>query len=57
MTDRKRSAEDHGEPQAPKEFRTPDPDADFFRSWGVGCGVLFLAFLLLWAFVTFFWLR
>ncbi len=44
-------------PQAPREFRTPNPDADFFRAWGVGCGVLFLAFLLLWALVTFFWLR
>lgn len=42
---------------APKEFRRPNPDADFFRAFGVGCGVLFLAFLLLWALVTFFWLR
>jgi hypothetical protein len=42
---------------APKEFRRPNPDADFFRAFGVGCVVLFLAFLLLWALVTFFWLR
>ena len=41
----------------PREFRRPNPDADFFRAFGVGCGVLFLAFLLLWALVTFFWLR
>ena len=50
------SSPDSPEPP-PKEFKTPNPDADFFRSWGVGCGVLFLAFLVLWALVTFFWLR
>ena len=41
----------------PKEFRRLNPDADFFRSYAVGCGVLLLAFLLLWALVTLFWLR
>ncbi|MDZ4168161.1 MAG: hypothetical protein U1E26_00705 [Coriobacteriia bacterium] len=34
-----------------------DPDADLTRSFGVGCGVIFLVFLCGWATIALFWLR
>jgi hypothetical protein len=43
--------------QQGKPSRTPSPDADLTRAFGVGCLVLFVAFLLLWAMVWFFYMR
>lgn len=40
-----------------KPDRPTNPDAAFARSYAVGCAVLFVAFLLLWAFVYLFWMR
>jgi len=37
--------------------RQTNPDAELARSFALGCGVLFLAFLLLSAFVFYFWSR
>lgn len=37
--------------------RQTNPDAELARSFAVGCGVLFLAFLLLSALVFYFWTR
>lgn len=37
--------------------RQISPDAELTRSFAIGCGVLFLAFLLLTAFVYYFWSR
>ena len=43
------------------DARRPDeqvnPDAALARSFAVGCAVLLLAFLLLWALVYIFWMR
>lgn len=47
--------------QQPAPARAPDrridPDAEFARSFAIGCGVLFGAFLLLWALVYLFWMN
>jgi hypothetical protein len=32
------------------------PDAEFGRSYLIGCGVVFLVFLLGWALIAYFWL-
>lgn len=45
------------QPEQPRESRRRDPDREFFKAYGVGCVVLFIAFLLLTALVTYFWLR
>ena len=37
--------------------RQTNPDAELARSFAIGCGVLFLAFLLLSALVFYFWTR
>ena len=37
--------------------RQTNPDAELARSFAVGCGVLFLAFLLLTVLVFYFWTR
>lgn len=37
--------------------RQYDPDAEFFRQYGVGCLVVFVAFLLLSGLIGWFWLR
>jgi hypothetical protein len=42
------------EPRAEKQL---NPDAELARSFGLGCLVLFLAFLLLSGAVYFFWTR
>lgn len=33
------------------------PDAEFFRNYAIGCGVVFLTFLLGWALIAWFWLH
>lgn len=40
----------------PKADRQYSPDAEFGRSYLVGCGVVFLVFLLGWALIAYFWL-
>jgi hypothetical protein len=37
--------------------RQYDPDAELARSFGVGCGVLFVLFLCGWATIAYFWLH
>jgi hypothetical protein len=37
--------------------RQTNPDRELVRSFAVGCGVLFVAFLCGWATIAFFWLR
>lgn len=37
--------------------KQPNPDAELTRSFLIGCGVLFLVFLLLTASVYYFWSR
>jgi hypothetical protein len=37
--------------------RPLSPDAELARAFGVGCGVLLLAFLCGWVTIAFFWLR
>ena len=37
--------------------RQISPDAEFFKAYGVGCLLLFLAFLVLTATITWVWLR
>lgn len=46
------AARQEGEPD-----RQTSPDAELARSFALGCGVIFLAFLLLSAFVFYFWSR
>ncbi len=41
-----------GEPERPY-----NPDAEFFRSYGVGCAVILLAFLLGTCVIAYFWLH
>lgn len=43
--------------QAGEPDRQTNPDAELARSFALGCGVLLLAFLLLSAFVFYFWSR
>ena len=43
---------------APPGAETPyDPDAALARSFGVGCGVLLLVFLVGWMLIAYFWLH
>lgn len=44
-------------PEQGKPSKTPNPDADLTKTFGVSCLVLFVAFLMLWALVWFFYLR
>lgn len=42
----------------PDGAETPyNPDEELVRSFGIGCGVLFLVFLCGWATIAWFWLR
>ncbi len=43
--------------QRTRATRQLSPDAELARAFGVGCGLLFLAFLCGWATIAFFWLR
>lgn len=43
--------------EEPRHTRQTNPDADLARSFGVGCLVLFGAFLVGWAIIALFWLR
>jgi len=40
-----------------KPSKTPNPDAELTRQFGIGCLVLLGAFFVLWAFVWFFYMR
>lgn len=45
-------------PQEPGKPEKPyNADADFFRSYGCGCLVILLAFLIGWAIIALFWLN
>jgi hypothetical protein len=44
-------------PEQGKPDKQMNPDADLTRAFGVSCLILFVAFLLLWALVWFFYLR
>lgn len=46
-----------GAPPDGSPDRQISPDAELTRSFAIGCAVLFLAFLLLTAFVYYFWSR
>jgi hypothetical protein len=43
--------------EAGKPTKQYDPDAQFFRAYLVGCGVILLSFLIGWALIAFFWLH
>jgi hypothetical protein len=40
-----------------KPTKQVNPDAEFFRSYGIGCAVILLGFLLGVALIAYFWLR
>jgi len=42
--------------KGPQPTRTPNPDAEFFKMFGVGCLVLLLVFACGWATIALFWL-
>jgi hypothetical protein len=44
-------------PNQIKAEKQPDPDSELARSFGIGCLVLFAAFLLLTIAVYYFWTR
>jgi hypothetical protein len=44
-------------PEEGKPSKTPNPDAELTRSFGIGCLVLLGAFLVMWALVWFFYMR
>lgn len=43
--------------RTPQPTRTPDPDAEFFKMFGVGCLVLIAVFICGWATIALFWLN